>query len=113
MGKQFIGELEQMVLLALLQLGDEAFAPAARVHLRERVGRQVSRGALYRTLDRLEAKGLIRWEFEGSTIPERGGHPMRRIQVTESGVEAVRAARGALVTLWQGLDAILEGEAHR
>ena len=108
MAKQFIGEFEQMVLLALLQLGEEATAPAVREYLRERIGRPVSRGALYRTLDRLQEKGLIAWEFEGSAVPERGGHPTRRIGVTETGLGALRSSRLALFTLWDGLEEMLE-----
>jgi DNA-binding PadR family transcriptional regulator len=105
----YIGEFEQMVLLAVLQQGDEAYAIDVRKELDRSAGRSVSRGALYRTFDRLEAKGYIEWELEdGNPIPERGGHPMRKFRVTEAGVEALRISRSALVKLWRGLDAVLD-----
>jgi PadR family transcriptional regulator PadR len=102
----FLGEFEQMVLLATLQLGAEAYATAVRRELDRARGRDVSRGALYRTFDRLEAKGYLRWTPE-DTVPDRGGHPRRRFQVTRAGIDALRASRSALVTLWRGLDGIL------
>ena len=108
-GKSFLGEFEQMVLLAVLQLDDQGYALGIRRELEERAGRSVSRGALYRTLDRLEDKSLIAWSLEDET-PERGGHPRRRFRVTDEGVEALRASREALFSLWEGLDARLGGE---
>ena len=70
----FIGEFEQLVLLALLRLGSEAYAVPAREELNRVTGRDTSRGALYRTLDRLEGKGYVEWELEAEA-PRRGGHP--------------------------------------
>lgn len=105
-----LGEFEQLVLLAVLQLGDAASGPAVGRHLEETVDRQVSRGALYSTFDRLERKGLLRWEVEAATS-ERAGHRSRRFEVTPAGVEALRAAREALLTLWRGLDDVLAGPA--
>lgn len=102
----FLGEFEQMVLLATLQLEQKAYATAVRRELARVRGRDVSRGALYRTFDRLEAKGYLEWTPE-ETVPDRGGHPRRRFQVTRAGIEALRASRSALVTLWRGLDGIL------
>ncbi len=105
-----IGEFEQMVLLAVLQQGDEAYAVEVRKELERSAGRSVSRGALYRTFDRLEAKGYVDWELEdGNPIPERGGHPMRKFRVTEAGLEALRVSRSALLKLWRGLDTVLDG----
>jgi len=109
MGSSFIGEFEQMVLLAMLQQGERAYAIDVRRALELCAGRSVSRGALYRTFDRLESKGYIEWDLEdGSPIPDRGGHPMRRFRVTEAGLDALRASRSALLKLWSGLDAVLE-----
>lgn len=106
MGKSFLGEFEQMVLLAVLQLGRKGYAIGVRRELERRAGRTVSRGALYRTLDRLEGKGLIEWSLEDET-PDRGGHPRRRFRVTEEGLEALRSSREALFALWEGLDNLL------
>lgn len=63
--------------------------------LDRRVGRRVSRGALYKTLERLANKDLLDWDVEAAT-PDRGGHPRRKFEVTKQGVEAVRASREAL-----------------
>jgi len=109
MVKSFLGEFEQMVLLAVLQLDDNGYAIAVRHELEERARRSVSRGALYRTLERLEEKGLVRWSLEDDT-PDRGGHPRRRFEVTEDGIEALRTSREALFALWDGLDTVLEGK---
>ncbi len=103
-----IGEFEQMVLLALIQCGDQAYAPNIRQVLEERAGRSVSRGALYRTFDRLERKGHLAWDLEdGSPIPERGGRPMRRFRVTKDARALLRVSRTALLKLWDGIEAEL------
>ena len=103
----FIGEFEQLVLLNLLQLGDEAYALPLRQRLDDVTGRRVARGALYRTLERLEQKDFVGWELE-EDIPRRGGHPRRRYKVTAEGVAALKAAREALLELWSGLEEVLE-----
>ncbi len=109
MGGSYIGEFEQMVLLAMLQQGKQAYAIDIRRELERCAGRSVSRGALYRTFDRLEQKGYVEWDLEdGSPVPDRGGHPMRLFRVTEAGLEALRASRSALLKLWRGLDTVLE-----
>ena len=109
MGGNYIGEFEQMVLLAMLQQGEKAYAIDVRRELERCAGRSVSRGALYRTFDRLEEKGYVEWELEdGSPVPDRGGHPMRLFRVTETGLDVLRASRNALLKLWHGLDAVLE-----
>lgn len=98
-----------MILLAVLQQGEAAYAIDVRKELERTAGRSVSRGALYRTFDRLEAKGYIDWELEdGSPVPDRGGHPMRKFRVTDAGLEALRVSRSALLKLWRGLDAVLD-----
>ena len=108
--KTFLGEFEQMVLLAILQCGDQAYGPAVSAELEARAGRTVSRGALYSSLRRLEKKGRLRWHLEPPT-PERGGHPARRFQVTESGLAALRLSRSALANLSAGLEHLIEGES--
>lgn len=108
MGRQgFLGEFEQMVLLAILQLDDSAYGTAISRELESRAGRRVSRGALYSSLDRLEQKDLLRWTIEAATS-ERGGQPKRRFQVTELGLEALRTSREALMNLWSGLEERIE-----
>lgn len=109
MTSRFLGEFEQMVLLAVLQLKAEAFAVGILEELDRRVGRSVSRGALYKTLERLETKGFLAWGTEEGP-PERGGHPRRLFAVTPRGIAALQEARQALTRLWEGLDSVLEGE---
>ena len=102
-----IGEFELLVLLAILRQCDEPYANRVREDLESNAERKVTRGALYRTLDRLATKGLIEWELEPSGTPERGGHPMRRLTVTREGVETARSSRDVLMRFFDGL-----GEAH-
>lgn len=104
----FIGEFEQVVLLAILRLGDEAYAPSIACVLEGDAGRPVSRGSLYSTLDRLERKGLLQWRIEATSARKRGD-PKRRFSVTEPGIVALRASRRMLLSLWDGLEAVLEG----
>lgn len=102
-----IGEFELLVLLALLRQAEEPYANRVREDLEENAERKVTRGALYRTLDRLAGKGLVEWEVEPSSTPERGGHPMRRLSVTEEGLQAVRESRTVLMRFFDGLDPVL------
>lgn len=104
--KGFIGEFEQVVLLAILQLGEEAHGPEISRKLEGDAGRPVSRGSLYSTLDRLERKGLLEWRIEASSA-DRDGHQKRRFSVTGDGIAALRASRAMLLTLWEGLDEVL------
>ena len=103
-----LGEFEHLLLLAVLQLGSEAVATRVSEELDLKAGRRVSRGALYSSLDRLELKGFLTWTLEPATA-ERGGHPARRFQVTESGLAAVREQHAALRRLTAGLEDVLEG----
>jgi len=102
-----IGELEQVVLLVLMQLGDEASARDVRLELERSAGRKISRGALYRTLDRLGEKGLLQWQLLEPTA-ERGGHPRRTFEVTTAGLAALSDSRTILLRLWSGLESTLE-----
>jgi DNA-binding PadR family transcriptional regulator len=99
-----IGEFELLVLLAILRQADAPYANRVREDLEANADRTVTRGALYRTLDRLATKELIAWELEPSGTPERGGHPMRRLSVTDEGREAVRNSREVLLRFFDGLE---------
>ena len=103
----YLGEFEQLVLLAVLQLGSNARALDIRRELEEQANRQTARGALYATLERLGGKGLLEWEVE-ETTPARGGLPRRRFIVTKPGLEALRTSRLAVSNLSRGLENILE-----
>lgn len=101
-----IGEFELLVLLAILRQADAPYANRVREDLEANADRSVTRGALYRTLDRLVGKGLIAWELEPSGTPERGGHPMRRLSVTEEGRDTARASRDVLMRFFDGLETV-------
>lgn len=107
MGGEFLGEFEQMVLLAVLRLGEGAYGLAVRDELEVVAGRTPSSGALYTTLDRLERKGLLR-AHSGDALPERGGRPRRHLEVTGAGRQALAHSRQALVALWEGLETALD-----
>jgi len=104
--KGYLGEFEQLVLLATLRLKGEAHGPGIAAELEERAGRRVSRGALYATLERLEGKGFLLWT-EGRGTPERSGQPLRLFRVTDQGLVALRAAREAVRRLEDGLEEVL------
>ena len=107
MTRAFLGEFEQMVLLAIARVGDEAYGLEVRRELETATGRNVSRGGFYTTLDRLERKGLLRWVSE---IPHNARRQtlQRRFWVTPAGMEALKTSRRALITLWDGLEPALE-----
>lgn len=105
-----LGEFEQMVLLAILQRGDQAFALEVRREIEASADRRVSRGAFYTTIDRLESKGLVRWD-EAEPERERSAGTLRRFAVTADGLRALRTSRAALQRLWRGLDDLLGEEA--
>ena len=101
-----LGELEQMVLMAILQLGGDAYGLNILRELADRAERRVSPGALYATLDRLEGKGAVTSRF-ADPDPGRGGKPKRFMAVTVEGKSALQAARAAWTRMSQGLDGIL------
>jgi len=105
---RYLGEFEQMVLLAILQTGEEANGYAVRRMLEEDAGRSVSKGAFYTTLDRLESKGYLTWELREPT-GDRSDLPQRHFSVTPAGIEELKRSRRALLTLWSGLEGVLDG----
>jgi DNA-binding PadR family transcriptional regulator len=107
-GKQGFGEFEQMVLLVVLRLGEQAFAPDIAAELERTADRPASRGALYSTLNRLEGKGWLTWSAEDA-VEGRGGHIRRRFSLTAEGLGALRQRRATLLELWSGFESILDG----
>jgi DNA-binding PadR family transcriptional regulator len=107
--KNFLGELEQMILLAILRLEDVAHAPGVAQVLEESAGRTVSRGVLYTTLNRLEKKGLVRWEVEpvASDAGGSGTYLKRRFELTDSGMKSLRVTQEALSNLVEGLESTI------
>jgi DNA-binding PadR family transcriptional regulator len=98
-----IGEFEHLVLLAILRLEGDAYAPEILEEIETRTGRRASRGSIYVTLDRLEEKGLLRSEIEAGA-PARGGHPRRQLHLTPAGIEALRDSWEALLRMWRGVE---------
>ena len=103
----YLGEFEYAVLLAVLHLGEDAYAVPVRELIEQRTGRPVARGALYTGLDRLEAKGCLKSRM-GEATDERGGKAKRYYTVTQAGLKAIRATHDALASMTKGLESILE-----
>lgn len=99
----YLGEFEHIVLLGVLRLGDQAYGVTVRREIEERTKREISIGAIYATLDRLEAKGYVRSRV-GDPTPERGGRAKRFFRVTAQGASAVGRTHRALRRLTEGLD---------
>src|SRR6266436_6767826 len=99
----YLGEFEHIVLLSLLRLQDRAYGVTVRQEIDERIGREVSIGAIYTTLDRLEAKGYVRSRM-GEPTTERGGRAKRFFRVTAKGVRAVNSTHEALRSMSLGLE---------
>ena len=84
-----LGEFEYLLITAAVTLGENAYGVAMRESIAKATGRSCSIGALYTTLDRLEAKGLVKtWMGEGT--PQRGGRSKRMVRVTPAGTAAAR-----------------------
>ncbi len=103
-----LGDLEQLVMLALLRLGDDGFGAAVQREIAERSGRDVTLGAVYTALARLEEKGFVE-SFVGDPLPQRGGRRRRHYAVRPEGREAIAEAWRAMKALSRGLTAQLEG----
>jgi len=97
-----MGEFEQIVLLALLRLEEGAYGMAVREEIERRTGREVSYGAVYTTLDRLERKGFVAHAL-GEATPERGGRAKKFFRVLPAGRDALREAQRALTVMWEGV----------
>jgi DNA-binding PadR family transcriptional regulator len=100
--RDFLGEFEHIIVLALLRLDDRAYGVTVRQEIEHRIDREVSIGAVYSTLDRLERKGYVT-SHRGDPTPERGGRSKRFFRVTGDGVEAVNRTHRALQSMTEGL----------
>lgn len=97
-----IGQFEQAVLVALIQLDKDAYGRAILNETQVRLNRDVSAGAVYATLERLETKGLVSSKLAPGTAI-RGGRARRYFLPTGAGVRALKDARSAMDNLWRGL----------
>lgn len=108
MAREALGEFEQMVLLAILHLGDEVYGVPIVDEIERRTGRSVAPAAVYITLRRLEQKGLLSSWMSDPTA-ERGGKARRCVNVTRAGLEMLRESRQVIDQMWKGLDPRLRG----
>jgi PadR family transcriptional regulator PadR len=98
----YLGDFEQLVLLAVMRLGDGAYGMAVRREIEANSQRRVSLGAIYATLDRLEEKGLVSSALSATTI-ERRGRAKRFFKVQAPGVRALQNALATLDRLRRGI----------
>jgi PadR family transcriptional regulator PadR len=102
-----LGDFEQLVLLGVLRLGDDAYGAAIRQEIHARSGRDVSINAVYTTLDRLETKGFVR-SWIGDPTPQRGGRRRKFYALLPAGGTALRRAYHAIAAMASGLETWLE-----
>jgi PadR family transcriptional regulator PadR len=103
--RDYLGEFEHIVILALFRLADRAYGVTVRQEIEARIGREVSIGAVYATLDRLEAKGYVKSQL-GEPTRERGGRSKRFFHVTAKGISAVNRTHRAIQSMTQGFELI-------
>lgn len=104
MGKgEFLGEFEQVVLLAVARLQGKGYGVTVRQEIERRAGRDVSVGSVYSTLARLEEKGMVT-SWEGEPKPRRGGRARKHFRVEPAGVRALEASREMMDSMWSGLE---------
>ena len=104
-----LGEFEQMVLLALVRLGDDGYGLRVRQEIEDRTGRGASIGAVYATLDRLEVKGYVSSRVADPTA-ERGGRAKRFFKLEAEGLAALRQTQEALRRMSEGIEGAWEGQ---
>ncbi len=97
-----LGEFEQVALLALIRLRADAYGARIRREISERAGRDVSLGAIYTTLERLERKGFVS-SARGAPTPERGGRAKRFYKIEAPGERALQKSRETMDRMWEGL----------
>ena len=106
--REALGEFEQLVLLAILQLDGDVYAARIVEEIERRTGRAASAAAVYVTLRRLEEKRFVEsWMSDPGQA--RGGKSRRCVTVTKPGVNALRAAREANDQMWKGLEVLRKG----
>lgn len=107
-----LGELELVILMALMRAGEGAYGAGIREEIAATTGRDVTSGAIYPTLDRLEARGLVR-SYMGEPVAERGGRAKRHFVLLKPGLVEVRRAWRQYSTLAKGLEASLSARKSR
>ena len=103
MSQDHLSGFEHVVILALLRLPEDAYGVTVRQELEARTGREISIGAVYATMDRLEGKGYVKSRL-GDPTPERGGRSKRFFRVTPKGLLAVKRTHTSLSRLLEGMN---------
>jgi PadR family transcriptional regulator PadR len=104
-----LGDFEQLVLMGVLRLGEDAYGAAIRQEIHARSGRDVSINAVYTTLERLEGKGLLR-SWSGEPTPQRGGRRRKFYALRPTGLAALRQAYHAFTAMAEGFETRLESK---
>ncbi len=97
--KAYLGEFEELVLLTIVSLGEEAYGVSIQQDIEARCKRSISIGALHSTITRLEEKGLLKSWLGGAT-QERGGRSKRYYEITSAGKKAVSESKSLRDELW-------------
>ena len=107
---EYLGEFEQMILLTVARLGNQAYGIAILEELHGRTGTEAAVASVYAALDRLERRGFVASRV-GESTPERGGRAKRYFALVPAGALALRRSRRALDSLWEGLELDTDGLA--
>jgi PadR family transcriptional regulator PadR len=102
-----LGELELVILLGLMRAGEGAHGAAIRGEIARTTGREITPGAIYPTLDRLEGRGLVR-SYVGDPVAERGGRAKRHFVLLKPGLDEVRRTWRQYARLAEGLGTSLK-----
>jgi len=104
---EYLGEFEQLLLFALLRLGEDAYGVTIRQEIARRTGRDIAAGAIYTALERLEARGYVR-SWMGDPTPERGGKRKKHYQMLAEGAKALSRSYENLQRMARGVAPKLE-----
>ena len=107
-----LGEFEYLLLTAAARLGEDAYGAAIRQEIEAATRRRCSIGALYTTLDRLEAKGFVKTRM-GDPTPQRGGRAKRMVRLTANGVMAASDFYAAVMRVSRGVSWVAHRDALR
>ena len=108
--REYLGEFELTVILALLRVGDDAYGVPIAREIEDTCGREVKIASVYAALERLERKGFVNSRI-GRATPERGGRAKRYFHVTALGLRQVRKTQKSLVRLWRGIPQLEGGQS--
>jgi DNA-binding PadR family transcriptional regulator len=107
MSRESIGEFEQLILLAILRLGDGAYGVPILTEIQRHTRRKILRPAVYVALGRMEEKGLVT-SRTGDGGAARRGRPRKYFEVSAAGLDQLRESRETLLGMWEGLQTVLD-----